>query len=432
MAVTRKTALQRVADELQWPYGNISSGTATTAVLGGLVGAYEDDEFNSDRLLMPDAATAADQERIITDWAGSTGTATIATRADTDFDSETFILVPGAEHTLSDLRNAVNACLRRTKRTVKYVIPTVQKETVYSLQALDWLRSRADVDAVRIRNSPNLLDNEDFQKWQNGASSAPDSWTLAGTDATVARATTWTVHASSGYSVTVTRVGNDATLTIDVPYSVAHQLIADAALIKAGGWVQSATASVARIGINNGVDTTWSDYHSGDGEPEWLTAERTLTAAASRVRYVFSVDTSNASGTLAFAALCEENIPDLLKDAGSTAFTERSITNSPQNIGSTQPSIQLAGAVGRRQQLVVWTRRPYATLSADSDSTDCPEDVVLNGTLFHLFSSRKLGQDRERPDANARDYSTAYRTLAAGLIEKPVPEPMTQHSVHGA
>src|SRR3990167_7225373 len=226
---TRLTLLQNVAPMIGGYQGAITSGTATTAVLAGLVGITSDDELNDDLLVMPDAATDADQTRIITDWTGTTGTATYGTRADTDFTSETYFTIPKNTFTLQECRQAVTRAFAVTRRTYRYVLPTRDHERHYQLVPLSWLRHKRDVDGVFYRGAPGLLHNEDFSYWDAGTASAPDGWTLAGSGATVARQTTFASYGA--YEAALTTASADGTLTQNVPYQLAKQLIDDLAAV---------------------------------------------------------------------------------------------------------------------------------------------------------------------------------------------------------
>ena len=88
---TRQSIIEQAARQLGGYTGSISSGNATTAVLGGLLGGTGDDNFLvGDLLIMMDAANAADTTRTVTAWADSTATSTwVGNRTDTD-DSDNF------------------------------------------------------------------------------------------------------------------------------------------------------------------------------------------------------------------------------------------------------------------------------------------------------------------------------------------------------
>ena len=281
---TRLTILQRVAPQLGGYQGDITSGTATTAVLAGLVGVTNDDDLNDALLIMPDATTDADQARIITDWTGSTGTATFATRSDTTYTSETYFTIPKNTWTLQELRQAVSTALRETKRTYRFVVPTRDDTLEYHLTDLSWLRNAADVDGVQYRPARGLLHNEDFSYQHSGTTSAPDSWALNGAAATLSRSTAFASYGS--YAETLTSASATASLTQSAPYQLAKQLIDRLAPVALKVRCQAVAGSAIRVGINDGVDKTYSSYHSRDSEPEDLTVTRTITAAASRVQFV--------------------------------------------------------------------------------------------------------------------------------------------------
>jgi hypothetical protein len=189
VTVTRAELIRRGVLRMGGRAGSISSGTATAAVLGGLIGTTGDDAYYANHhLFMLDAATEADKERLVTGWNDAAGTASFNTRADTTYTSETYLLSP--DYTLDEYRRALNMALRQSKRTYRYVMPLVPNFDDYHLSALSWLEGADDVDAVFVGQSTNMLHNEDFEFWQNGSALAPDSWTLAGSGAAVARAST--------------------------------------------------------------------------------------------------------------------------------------------------------------------------------------------------------------------------------------------------
>ena len=432
MATTsRSIAISRIAPPLGGYAGSITSGTATTAVLAGLVGVLGDDELNDWLLVMPDAATAADQTRIITDWTGATGTATFGTRADTTYTSETYVLIPKNTYTLQEIRDIISKVMRETKRTYRYVLPSWDYERYYPLSGMSWLRNAKDVDGVQWRQSPCLLDNEDFSRRHNGVTSAPDSWTLTGSGATVAYQSTFSSHGP--YEVALTRVTNDATLYQDVPYQLAKQLIDDLVTVSLKVRCTASAASRVRVGINNGTDTDWSSYHSGDGEPEDLTVSRTITAAASRIRFTLSVDTGDTTGSFDLAiAVSGSSVDDGLWRSGSDGCRLQDVGFQIHNVGSGVPMLSPHRQYGRGGQFVVVSRRPFADFTSDADTTEMPSDLLEARTLYELALMQKPGQDRARPDRILEEYGPTWTQLASGLIDKPVQPAQTTTWVHGA
>lgn len=423
-----RQALRRLGAET----GSITSGTATTVVLAELAGSFNDDDWNEATLLMPDAATAADQERAVSDSAGATGTMTIATRADTTYTSETFILMPrDAGVSLNRARNALNDRLAETERTVIVVLPTVEQQRFFSLGGFSWINSDRDVDAVQWRASPNLLDNERFDKWHDGTASAPDSWTLAGAGATVARGSTGA--ALGDYSATITRSSVDATLTQTVRPYVLHcyQNVVPRTQVTLGAWVLCGTASRARIGISDGPGTTYSSYHTGSGAREFLTVTRTLESAATRLDAVLSVDTGDVSASFDAVFMQPDGaIYEELQDNGSESYIQH---DAPYLVRSSEvaPRIEIPSAYGAGQ-LVVYTRRPFATLSADSTSTECPDDVIVPGLLYELSRVVTPHVDRTRWDRVFQEARNEYMREAARLIKFPQPRSQARLVTRGA
>ena len=419
---TRTTLIPLIARELGGSSGNIGSGSATTAVLTELVGALSDDDLNGYGLLMLAAATSADQERVITDFTGSSGTATFATRSDTTYTSETWTTIPkGVNRTLVDLRLALNDALKVTYRLVPVVIGTEEGAYNYRLSS-DWLTKSNDIVGVHYRGSPNFIDNEGFDKWQNGAASAPDSLTLSGSGGTVARTTSF---ALGRYAAELTRVGTDTFLTYALPWTLVLQLRGKA--ICAGAWAECGTASRAQVKIDDGVSTA-TDVNSVTGYPEWLESTLTVSAAATKIEISVGVVTGNVAAVFSRLVGQEGSSVDAtLRDYGSSAFPLHEVTHT-KDVGL----VTLRSPKGRGGQLVVYTKRAYASLSADTDSTDCPDDIAVAGTMYQLAAMRRNGDDSDRTQAWETRHGAAYRSLAPRLLRLPVPRPQRQAVIQGA
>ena len=427
---TRLTLLQRLALALGGYQGNITSGTATTAVLAGLVGVTNDDDLNDSLLAMPDAATDADQARIITDWTGASGTATFGTRADTTYTSETYFTLPKSTFTLQEMRQAISTALRKTQRTYRTIVPTRDDQRDYALADLTWLRNARDVDGVQWRACPNLIQNADFEQWHSGTTSAPDGWTLAGAAGTIARSTTFASYGS--YTAQVTRAGTDVTLTQIVPYQVSKQMIDDLAVVAIKVRCRATVASRVRVGINDGTTTTYSSYHSGDSEPEDLTASVTLTAAASRVQIVLSVDTGDTMGEFDFAPMMEASaVGDDFWLGGDASFREHDIDYDILNVGSGVPVLRPYSVRGRKGQYIITSRRPFADLTADANSTEAPSDLIEARTIIELALLDRPAMTRDRAEALLKRYGYTWSQLVDGIIDRPPQRAQTRVVVRG-
>jgi hypothetical protein len=430
---TRTVVYPRIARELGGHAGSISSGTATTAVLAGLIGNYPDDEFIDQLLLMPEAATAADRERQLTDWTQVTGTATwVGNRSDTSYSNETYFLLPKPWYTLTEIQDAVDETLRQTYRSVRTVIPTIEGERFYPLNNFSWITTPDAVQGVFYRNSPCLLTNESFELWTDGPGSSslsanPTGWTVAGSSGKVFRSTTTPLR--GGFTASILRSGTTVTLTQSIGLlnqqlakpSDETSAITQSITARLSG--RSANASSLRIGINDGATTTYSSYHSGtSGAIERLSVTKTLSAAANSVDVLISVEVNETVEIDQVLAEEATTMSQFLIDYGSHGQPDLRLPHDVVMVGST-PTIRLVTPQMRGRQIVVVSRAPFASTSADGTETDCPADILEHGTLYHLLKVKKPNQDRERLDQLMGDAGIAYARLSARLADFNVDPP---------
>ena len=108
---TRAAIVNLMARRLGAWTGDISSGTALTAVLGTRTDTTGDDSIaKGDILWMLDAANETDKDRSIDEWDDSEATARwIKARVDVIYTSETYIVMPGnGEWARQDFYHAIN------------------------------------------------------------------------------------------------------------------------------------------------------------------------------------------------------------------------------------------------------------------------------------------------------------------------------------
>ena len=156
------------------------------------------------------------------------------------------------------------------------------------------LVTQADASAVSNRN---CLINDAFLIWALGDAVAPTSWALVGTGAACARSGT-------GLGDTTTKIGDfcakltygTTTLTLYqnfLPTAAFTRLVAlRGKTFGFGGWVKSAVASQARLYVTDGVTTTYSTYHTGDGTWQWLSGTHTISNTATLLTKGISVESS--------------------------------------------------------------------------------------------------------------------------------------------
>ena len=128
----------------------------------------------------------------------------------------------------------------------------------------------AKFDNALVLNSRLL--NPKFEVWSAGTASAPDSWTLNGTGAAVARESS-IVYPNTLYSAKVTNGGSEAAWL--------NQQVADYPNFKGLNFsltvrAFTATASRVRVRVTDGVNTWDSDYHDGQGAKDLTILDKTL------------------------------------------------------------------------------------------------------------------------------------------------------------
>ena len=427
---TRAAIVNLMARRLGAWTGDISSGTANTAVLATRVDTTGDDNIASgDILWMLDATNETDKDRAIDEWDDSEGTARwIKARADATYSSETYIVMPGrGEWARADFYHAINDRLAKTRRTVHSVIPTVDDQRLYRLGNLSWIRHRGDIDAVWWRPSPNFIDNAQYDNWLNGASLAPTRWTLAGSGATVARVAAGVRRGY--YGAALTRVGADATLTQSVGL-LEGQLAGEAVTFEQD--VVCSTAGIARIGISDGLTTTYSSYHTGGGGLERLSVDKTISASATACDVISSVDTTNGSATFSNAFGAEgSTLTTVQQETGDSAIGRQPLLYEPVDTGGAL-AVELARPLGRGAQLIIASAQPFPALTADTGSTDCPDSVIVPGALFELASRWPKGKLYDRYDEIVKACGYEYAAAASRLRQRPAPQPQRQTVLRGA
>lgn len=156
---------------------------------------------------------------------------------------------------------------------------------------------------------PNIIEDfPDFESWSNGNSSAPDGWEMAGTAGSVSRETTNIKFGTYGMKII-----SGASANYRAEYSVVSFEKYAGRTVKFGCWVKCSTASKARIGVNDGVTTTYSSYHTGGGDFEFLTVTVQVDAANTILKLLCEVASATITAYFdsAYAAIGELLFTDL-------------------------------------------------------------------------------------------------------------------------
>lgn len=408
--------------------GTLGVVTTTTAVLQGLVNASDDVNFATEALLIfPDATNETDKQRTVTGWAPLTGVATWA-GATTGSLGTRWVLQPRPAYTMYEWRQAVAKALAETTRTYRKVIPVVPNLTLYPLSLLDWLKGAKDVDAAWLSSSPIMIHNEDFSLWFDGT--APDGWTLSGAGATVQRISG---GLRSAYAARVTAGEEAAVLYQSIPQTLVQWITRRTAPvfdpIRASAWIASGTATV---GIYDGTAEAATSVVAT--YPAYGRVSVTPTAVMTDFQLRLTVP-AGGSADFHFGGIWQDSSggDQAIKDMGSQAYQESLIEpHNVRNIGGV-PTVEVPWSMAGPGQLVIYSRRHFPELSADTDIVEGQfYRAIEAGTVYWLLDNKKQGQDRTRLDVIQADHGRIWTNLSMNFIDIPIPRPPNRTEVWGA
>jgi hypothetical protein len=140
----------------------------------------------------------------------------------------------------------------------------------------------------------NLVEDATFQLWPNGTSSAPWGWTLSGTGAAVAQDTS-NLNGLGPYSAKVTFGSAPAVLGRPVLASTSFLNYFRSRTFSAAMAIKTSSAAQARVEINDGIASSYSSYHTGDGTFQWLQVTRTIDPAATIINVNLRVESAGSA-----------------------------------------------------------------------------------------------------------------------------------------
>lgn len=437
----------RVLGERIGVMGTVTVGMSTTTiVLEGLINTTGDDTFYAGyRLIFMDDDGELN-ERLVTTWADATGTATILNTTVPAVADNLYILVARQDYTLNEYRIALGVALNRTPRTYRQVIALTPLLWDYPLAQCDWLTGMGDVDAVYLTQSPLMLHNEDMSLWQNGASAAPDGFTLQGTGATVSRVVG---GIRSSYAATLTAGAGTLRLVQAIPEPLSQWLTRRTfpvfTPLGAAAWAKTTDANSVRVFIRYSTSASgspvttyaYSDYMDADGSPQFPSLSLQIDADQDRFEWGIEVLTLK-SVTLSWAGLMQNTLdfPSSfsIKDAGSQAlpYKEFEWNHVVRNVGGV-PTVELQSYPSTYGQLVVYCRRPFPVYSSDSDTYDDQYERALTaGLLNFMLEVEKPQQDRQRLDSIRTKQASIWTRMANNFTDLPVPKPPVRREILGA
>jgi hypothetical protein len=133
----------------------------------------------------------------------------------------------------------------------------------------------------------NLLADPTFLIWAAGDAAAPTQWVLSGAGAAVARAGTGlgdTSRKVGAFTAKVTAGGGAVGVLEQNLLPATMDTGFQGITVSMGAWVRATAASAARLRITDGVNTSFSSFHTGGGAYEWLTISgHSVNAAATKL-----------------------------------------------------------------------------------------------------------------------------------------------------
>lgn len=400
---TTQAGIRRHMLQMEPSLGRVESiaslTTSTVTVSAFAVGTMLSGKFVDRYMLRPTATTSADRLRLISDYNSSTGGMQHRGAAYTDVTAtDESVEIHEFEPYLHD--NAIQKVMRHSRFLDRYILP-LNASGQYWLGDLTWVTGPQN---LRIGYTANrvLTNNRGMEKWNAYSSGAlvPDACTLAGASGVFARSAT---ARRGAYSLSATRAGT--TLTIDEVIPLLSSGV-DADSLR-GTTVtgvivgRSAQASSLRVQVLSedasavALSTTSSDYHTGGGAWEELTAEHTVDAAAEvlRLRVQVAVD---ETALIDDRYLMSGTLDDVTR---RNVFTTTWFDPTP-HFQQGQP-LNVSTRAGTTGQLVIESQRPYTEFTqsrvdagtADADATDIPVALAAHGALWHFYEDHPFPTD---------------------------------------
>ena len=149
--------------------------------------------------------------------------------------------------------------------------------------------------AVKISPENIIEDWGSFEDWANGDSVAPSDWVATGTAGSIAKEST--IIKDGLYAM---KIISGASATYAAELSYANYDVYAGRTVRFGMWVYCASASKARIYIDDGITVTYSSYHTGGGSFEFLEVGAQISSVNTKL--VFGCQVAATSVTAYFDA----------------------------------------------------------------------------------------------------------------------------------
>jgi len=403
---------------------SISAIGNTTVTAPSLATGGSNQKFIDRWLLRSDTSTSADRIRKITAYTPNNGNLQHNGAHYSD-QTATGEVVEILEHEPYLFDNAIQVTLARLKHLDRTELPTVQNQQRVWLGDCDWIKEPSDVVRICWSDNPVMTRNRYFQKYNaydTSGNLAPDSWSLVGSSATMARSDTYT-RRDLPYSLRVTRSGTNCTLRQSIGL-LENGVDGDSlrgSEITAVFWVWSAVGSQVRAQIYDGITTTSGSYHVGTGTWQELTATATIDDAATDVRIQLSVESSNTPIYVSEGYAVEVMDDTVRRDNFGEMEEASTAWNQNGTLSATLPERS------RKGQWVIYSTRGYPQLdatrfsagTADADVIDADVIKVATGSISRLYEMlAEMGQEAKYGPLSAL-WNARFNGIAAAHMAQP-------------
>jgi hypothetical protein len=161
---------------------------------------------------------------------------------------------------------------------------------------VDAAEVRQNFDGLRYGLPVNWMPDPELGIWPAGDSAAPAHLFTAGAGVAVARIGTGladTEHYMGDWGAKITAGGGAVgSLNFRMLNSTSFPIYAARFIgekVTLGAWVHSTDVDSVRLEIEDGDDATFSDYHTGVDEWQWLVVQHTVGASATHIRWRMNV-----------------------------------------------------------------------------------------------------------------------------------------------
>ena len=393
----------------------IAGSTSTTLTVPELRYRFDQSKIQRWRLHIP-GNPAGNALRFVNEYNPEAGELTVDAfdAGSTPQANAVIELTPLGDPDPEELNTTINRVLQKTRRSVISFIPTVLGQRDYPLIRYPWIIGAADVMLVRLRHSPNLVDNETFDVWGDGKQNIPPRWVLSGAGATITRRK----GIDEGRAALLARTSADAMLRQSLG-TLHGQLRGKQVTASVDVWCSAANRARISLRDESGQNIVRSGFHDGDSRWQQLVVSGyTVNEERDGLEIALEVSGAAAEATFTNVFVVEgESVHSNLIKYGSYSYDARPIKHRIINVAT--PMVYLKEEPGRQAQLMITSTQRFTPLGAEDEETDCEREAVVAGTIAELSRRRAAGEDQTRWQDLERIYTPIYTDWQRRLVPNP-------------